>query len=497
VVGSLEGIETMPVNTRQAMYAERLDEWKRCRDAVAGSDAVKSAGTAYLPRLGGQGIVQHSIPGLGVWAVDEYEAYKRRANWFNASKAALKEIQGALFRVLPVWEVPEVMRAHLDDITMTGEAANSFAQRLASEVITVGFAGVLVDLPTNATALRPYWTSYRAEQILRAMMVNLDGIWVLGQVVLEEVTTEPGEDEFDDEEVTRWRVLQLDDQGLLIHRLFATVEGQSRPVEIEQLQPSIRGQRFREIPFVFFGPSALLSTPEVSPILDLVDINYSHYRTSADLEEGLHKLAVPTPYAAGIDDIDQELRLGANVAYTSTNPGFKIAFAEFSGAGLGELRTALEHKELQMDAIRARLMSRQKGGVESAEAIRLRTAGEQNVLMSLSSTLSQGLSRLLSFHASWMGARQVTATCAVNSDFIDRGWTPAEQAEHRADLQAGIIAWSTYYYLRAKGELTRPDVTAEEEMAEIEAERPLAGEPALEIPPEEPEPEEPETEEAA
>jgi len=103
------------------------------------------------------------------------------------------------------------------------------------------------------------------------------------------------------------------------------------------------------------------------------------------------------------------------------------------------------------------------------------------VLMSLSSTLSQGLTKLLGYHAAWMGARQVTATCAVNSDFIDRGWTPAEQAEHRADLQAGIIAWSTYYYLRQKGELTRPDVTAEEEM-----------EPALEIPQEEPEPEEPE-----
>jgi hypothetical protein len=479
------------VNTRQDIFAARMAEWKRCRDAVAGTDAVHDAGTEYLPRLGGQGYVNQTVPGIGTWQVDEYEAYNQRANWFNASKAAVKEMLGAILRTPPVPDMPEPMKPHLDDITLTGESAESFVQRLASEVITVGFFGVLVDLPAperpedwiirRATVpSRPYWTGYRAEQILRIVPVNRDGIWVLGQVVLEECTIEQGDDEFEDVEVTRWRVLQLDAAGYLVVRRFEKLPGVAHPVELDTLQPEVRQQRMQGIPFVTFGPTSLMPVPELSPILDLVDINFSHYRTSADLEAALHMLAVPTPYAAGVDNIDKELRLGFNVAYTSTNPNFKIAYAEFSGAGLGELRGALEHKEAQMDAIRARLMARQKGGVESAEAIRLRTSGEQNVLMTLSHTLSAGLSRLLQYHAAWMGLRNVVATYEVNDDFVEASWSPMEQSEHRADVQAGLISYETYYYLRQKGELTRPDISSEEERAAIEAERPLSGE--IELP---------------
>jgi hypothetical protein len=468
------------VNTRQSIFSARMAEWKRCRDAVAGTDAVHEAGTDYLPRLGGQGFVNHSDPGIGTWQVDEYEAYKQRASWFNASKAAVKEMLGALFRTPPVFDVPEPMTPHLDDITLTGESADSFAQRQASEVITVGFFGVLVDLPTDALVPRPYWTGYRAEQILRIVPVNRDGIWVLGQVVLEECTIEQGDDEFEDVEVTRWRVLQLDAAGYLVVRRFEKLAGVAKPVELETLQPSVRQQRLKGIPFVTFGPTSLLPVPEISPILDLVDLNFGHYRIDADLKEGLHKLAVPTPYAAGVDDIDEELRLGANVAYTSTNPNFKIAFAEFTGSGLSELRMELAHIEEQMDAIRARLMARQKGGVESAEAIRLRTSGEQNVLMTLSHTISEGLTKLLEFHSQWMGLRSAVVRAQINDDFVEASWSPTEQAEHRADLQAGLISYATYYYLRQKGELTRPDITAEEEKAEIQAEAPLAGD--LEIP---------------
>jgi hypothetical protein len=457
------------------MFAARMPEWKRCRDAVAGSDAVKAAGPDYLPRLGGQGIVDVEVPGGGVWQINEYEAYKTRANWYNATAAAVNEMQGALFRTPPIFDVPDPMKAHLADITMTGESAASFAKRLAGEVITVGLFGVLVDLPTNILTPHPYWTGYRAEQILRAIQVNRDGIWVLGQLVLEECTTEPGDEEFEEVEVTRWRVLELDADGYLVVRRFEQPDGRSKPVEVEALQPNVRKQRLRGIPFVPFGPTSLLPTPDISPILDLVDINYSHYRTSADLEEALHKLAVPTPWAAGFP-VDTVLRLGANVAHVTNNEHARMGMLEFTGAGLGELRGALQHKEEQMDAIRARLMARQKGGVESAEAIRLRTSGEQNVLMTLSTTLSQGLTRLLGYHAEWMGLRHAVVSAQVNDDFLDHQLSPQEQAENRADYQARLISYDTWYYRSQKGEITRPGVTADEERALIESEDPLAGE---------------------
>lgn len=452
-----------------------MGEWKRCRDAVGGTDPVKLAGTEYLPRLRGQTYVDLGEPGFSFGKVDEYEVYKKRANWMNVSGLAVSEMLGALFRTPPVFDVPEPMKPHLDDITLAGESAESFAKRLAGEDIKVGFFGVRVDMPMDISTPRPYWIGYHAEQILRRRMVNIDGVWMLGQLVLEECTIEDGQNEFEDEEVTRYRVLQLDEAGYLIDRPFEIPKGRSEPVELETIYPNVRGQRFRQIPFVFFGWKSLSPEPDNSPILDLVDLNYSHYRTSADLEEALYYLAVPTPYAAGFDP-EKELRLGARVAYQSSEPQAHIEYAEFKGSGLSELRTALEHKEAQMDAIRARLMARQKGGIESAEAIRLRTSGEQNVLMTLSSTISQGLTRLLGYHAEWMALRNAAVSAAINDDFVDNTMTPQQQAENRADHDGRKISWATYYWRMQKGELMRPGITAEEELAEIEAEQTLAGE---------------------
>jgi hypothetical protein len=74
----------MPVNTCHPQYSAHEHQWKRCRDAVDGSDAVKAAGSQYLP-------------GLSAQSTEEYEAYKMRALWYGASA---RTIQGGRIRWL-------------------------------------------------------------------------------------------------------------------------------------------------------------------------------------------------------------------------------------------------------------------------------------------------------------------------------------------------------------------------------------------------------------
>ena len=62
----------MPVNSRHPDYDLNLPGWLRARDIMAGEDAVKAGGEQYVPRLDSQ---THA----------EYQDYKARASFFNAS----------------------------------------------------------------------------------------------------------------------------------------------------------------------------------------------------------------------------------------------------------------------------------------------------------------------------------------------------------------------------------------------------------------------------
>jgi len=57
-----------PVETQHKSYTKMAPKWKRCRDVIAGQDAVKDAGKDYLPALTEQ-------------KDDDYKAYKLRAKY--------------------------------------------------------------------------------------------------------------------------------------------------------------------------------------------------------------------------------------------------------------------------------------------------------------------------------------------------------------------------------------------------------------------------------
>lgn len=66
----------MPVNTTHAEYEGMAGSWARVRDVLAGEDAVKAAGVKYLPKL-------------DIQEDEDYDAYKERASFFNATARTL------------------------------------------------------------------------------------------------------------------------------------------------------------------------------------------------------------------------------------------------------------------------------------------------------------------------------------------------------------------------------------------------------------------------
>ena len=84
----------MAVNSTHPDYDATLPVWLRARDVMVGEDAVKDAGEKYLPRLESQ-------------TDDEYNAYRARAAFFNASARTAEGFVGLVCRRPPFIKMPD------------------------------------------------------------------------------------------------------------------------------------------------------------------------------------------------------------------------------------------------------------------------------------------------------------------------------------------------------------------------------------------------------
>jgi hypothetical protein len=164
----------------------------------------------------------------------------------------------------------------------------------------------------------------------------------------------------------------------------------------ETIYPTSQGRPLARIPFEFFGIRDNTPCVDKPPLLDLVEVNLSHYRTTADYEHGLHFTGLPTPVVTGFysDAQDAQLRIGSGTAWLLPDPTSKAFYLEFTGQGLSELREALRAKEAMMATLGARILAPERKVSETAQAAAIHQAGENSVLASIAQSISIGLDAL-------------------------------------------------------------------------------------------------------
>lgn len=453
----------MAVDTQHEEYEEYYDQWERCEHAAEGQDEIHEYGIKYLPRLSGQ-------------TDQEYKGYKDRALFYNATQRTIDGLTGMMFLKPPVTEYPIALEAIVADVSMSGLSLHQFAEMLAEEVVKIGRCGVLVDHPpmTDAMTLaqaqslgmRPYMRMYDAESIINWRTDRISGVDMLTLVVLEE-EYEVYDDEFSYDCKPQWRVLDLPN-GIYRQRVFRKNEKGDFYVESE-IFPSSQGKAIARIPFEFFGVRDNRPCVDKPPLLDLVDVNISHYRTTADYEHGLHFTGLPTPVVTGFysDDQSASLRIGSGTAWLLPDPASKAFYLEFSGQGLSELREALRAKESMMATLGARILAPEKRGVETAQTAAIHRAGENSVLASIAQSISIGLTHCLEWMANWSGIAG-DVRVEINRDYIPQSMTHQDVAELVKSWQAGAISHETLFDNLVKGDIIRPDVSFQDEKERID-----------------------------
>jgi len=450
------------VDTTHPAYDEFLPVWEVVRDTVDGTRKIKrefpdlanatsaTGRMAYLPRL-----AEQSDP--------DYLAYRNRALYVNFTSRALRAWTGLLFRKAPVWKAPLGKEILETDCDLQGRSLTKYIEMVGEDVASVGRAGTLIDWSESEE--RPYFSYYAAESIINWRVERVASRQTLTLLVLAEESP-AGDTEFSHKTIERWRIYQLVQPDSLRMDLPAPRKvvlmtlyerHHKEFVVVDEREINRRGVPLTAIPFVFHSSNEQTdpAIPVEPPLEAISQINISHYRTSADLENGRHIAGIPTPWAIGFtEDTTKHLTLGATRAWTTSELGASAGFLEFTGQGLGELRMAIIEKELQMAMLGARAITPEVGGSEAVETVRMRAVAESASLADIAGAMESQMIRALRWFEFWMGSTEGTepgttedpVSLVMNRDFVSVKLTPAEVGAWTNALILNRISFATYFH---------------------------------------------------
>ena len=354
----------------------------------------------------------------------------------------------------------------IQNIDGLGSNINEYARRALVSSLTYGHSAILVDYPAATGAInlaeeramgrRPYFVHVDSPQIWgwrKELGTNR-----LLQVRIHDYDVRPLND-FGEEQVEQMRVIypgRYDLYTLGQEEVEYTASGNYSLPEIP-LVPIYSNRR-----------GLLISQP---PLLDIANLNITHYQRQADLIHALHIAAMPTLVLEGWDDTTGSATMGVNYAI-AMQPGNKAYYVQADATSFDAQMNELQSLEQQMSTLGVTKLFGQKFVAESAEAKRIDQAQSNSVLSIISQELESALNQAFEFAAQYVGIKAPEIT--IDRDFDYYRLIGQDVAVLTQLNQAGKISDAMLLEILRRGEVLPDSISIEDE---IEA----AGKPATAI----------------
>lgn len=439
-------------------YKKRKAQWKLIRDCVEGEDAIKSAGELYLPRAVGMND-------------QRYASYLSRPAFVNYVDQTLEGTHGMIFRRSPVASIPDVMKDFMKDVNREGDNMYQFASDTVYDIMQTNFGGYLVDYPpasndlnvagADKLGIRPYVTFYKAENIINWRFEVINGTKVPVMIVLREsVEYYKTDNPFAHNIAFQYRVLRIED-GIYKQTIY-TPDTEETYVAID-IPIKVNHGKLSYIPFVF-APSTI---PEKPMLKDIANVNISHFKKTADYENGIHLTTIPTGVVTGEEpQVDenkniQPIYLGADNFLMFPNENAKVFTLCYAGEGLTHVENAIANSELQMVVLGSRIITPEKGVSETAESANIHRAGENAKLATFANNMSNCLSKVLNIVSEFLGVKSV-CRYELNTDYETQGFD-ANALNSMVNLYSiGKVPLIVLYRMMMRGELIDPNMSYED-----------------------------------
>jgi hypothetical protein len=373
-----------------------MPDWGVMAAVTRGTNYIRDLSETYLPQE----------------PREDEDAYRTRVDRSVLSPYTSRLIEtaaGAILRKPIQVEGDPYWQELANDIDGLGSNINEYARRALVSSLTYGHSAILVDYPAAAGARnlaeeramgrRPYFVHVEAPQIWGWRKET--GTNRLLQVRIHDYDVRPL-NEFGEEQIEQMRVIYPGKYDL--YTLGQDV------VEFT----ATGGYSLDEIPLVpiYSNRRGLLTS--LPPLLDIANLNITHYQRQADLIHALHIAAMPTLVLEGWDDTTGSSTMGVNYAI-AMQPGNKAYYVQADATSFDAQMNELESLASQMSTLGVTKLFGQKFVAESAEAKRIDQAQSNSVLSILSQELESCLNQAFAFAARYVGMEP--PTIVVDRDF--------------------------------------------------------------------------------
>lgn len=404
----------MPINTLHPSYTVAAGEY---------------TSAAY------NGDVKEFIPRASGWSNADHKAFVERPAYFNVTKRTTDALIGAMLRkpYVTTVEYPYVSEK------MNFDTMLSYVLR---DIMLTSRVGILVDY--NEEMQTPYLTPYDNNAIVN---------WGDDFVVLREdyYQVDP-KDKYKKTVKCQYRELTIVDDVYTVNIWRSKGTDDNKYAIVESYQPTSRGVTLDFIPFVFINSHDTTDECHKPVMFNMAEINIAHFKSSADIEHLAHFFALPQMYIAGgfEGDVEGTLAVGVPNAWVLAENS-KVDYAQASSSGFDSLMKLIDKKEEQMASLGSRMLA--KAGVESAEALKLRSAGENSILIGLVNAVEEGIKQVLKYYVMWLGENPDDVEFYMSRDFTNIAVSPAEVSSLLALFTSNQISQETLLQRLYEGEI--------------------------------------------
>lgn len=373
-----------------------MSDWSVMAAVTRGTNYIRDLSETYLPQE----------------PREDDDAYTTRVNRSVLSPYTSRLIEtaaGAILRKPIHVEGDPYWLELIEDIDGLGSSINEYARRALVSSLTYGHSAILVDYPSATGALnlaeeralgrRPYFVHIDAPQIWGWR--KEPGTNRLLQVRIHDYDVRPL-NEFGEEQIEQMRVIypgryDLYTLGQEVVEFTATGDYSLSEIPLVPIYSNRRG--------------LLISQP---PLLDIANLNITHYQRQADLIHALHIAAMPTLVLEGWDDTTGSATMGVNYAI-AMQPGNKAYYVQADATSFDAQMAELESLASQMSTLGVTKLFGQKFVAESAEAKRIDQAQSNSVLSIISQELESALNQAFEYAAQYVGLEPPEIT--IDRDF--------------------------------------------------------------------------------
>jgi hypothetical protein len=420
-------------NTEHKAYKRFRYSRKLCRDSAEGSDSIKRGNEIYLPMPTGfayrDSIIDSNSANKeasdGLSATDfpwyhtnkAYSSYLQRAKYAELVSIARNGLVGIATNKKPTLKLPSKISYLEENIGGQGETVYDFLAELILETLTVGNAGIFVDV--NVVTNKLFFNVVPCEDSIDWEEKSSDDSTTFLNIRRK---TAERLGKFEKEEVIYNFVYELtkDSKPKAVLQKYKDGMEDGAPVEL-----NLQGYAFDSIPVFPVGCQKNSFCPQTSPMKGLSEICLSIYRKDADLSNAQYMTCNPNLTITGADsEIDDEGNetgiphiVGSQVALIIPNPDAKVFYPNTDTSALEHCRTAIQDLYSEAVMYSISLVGQEKKSAEAEGTVELRQNAHNATLVNVVYNCSSALRNALKFAARISGADENAVELVVSTDF--------------------------------------------------------------------------------